>query len=189
MDWLHNPVTPTFRSTEFRVVGRTESWGEPALSYDHLRSQQHPRQRVSSHVPPWCFGSSKALLYLGSIRNYFGVRRRCDRHETAIWNLVKQPPLDLSPTMPPRKAMDESDGSSVDLQEDRFSTPSSRETFKTQTLSSKSKRRVKLADPNGGERCLITNAADAINFCHCIPRRTKRKKSTVGVYKIHHYLF
>ena len=91
--------------------------------------------------------------------------------------------------MPPRKAMEESDGSSVELQENIFSTPSSRETFKTQALSSKGRSRVKQADPNGGERCLITNAADAINFCHCIPRRTKRKKSTVCVYKIHHYLF
>ena len=72
------------------------------------------------------------------------------------------------------------DESSVE-QEDGSST--------SQALSSKGKRRVVQADPYGGTRCLVTTAADALEFCHCVAKHFRKKETIVCVYKIHCYLF
>jgi hypothetical protein len=67
-------------------------------------------------------------------------------------------------------------------------TPTEREDYDNSSLSVSGKERVRKADPNKG-LCLLTNALNPLNFCHCIARKTLQEGDIVRAFRIHYYLF
>ena len=56
--------------------------------------------------------------------------------------------------------------------------PSTRPCYETSSLAKEGKERILEADPNGG-RCLVTNAKNALNYCHCIAKIHMKNKDLV----------
>ena len=69
-----------------------------------------------------------------------------------------------------------------------WSTPTDQQDYDYSSLSISDKDRVRNADPNEGH-CLLTNALNPLNFCHCIPRKNLQEKDIVRAFRIHYYLF
>ena len=86
---------------------------------------------------------------------------------------LRQFPLSLLPIPP------SSSSPSQYMEREESTTPSLRQKYYFLSLDEACKERVRNADPNGGDRCLITNKIHNLNFCHCVPKQTMQKSDIV----------
>ena len=86
---------------------------------------------------------------------------------------LRQFPFSLLPIPP------SSSSPSQYMEREESTTPSLRQKYYFSSLDEACKERVRNADPNGGDRCLITNKIHNLNFCHCVPKQTMQKSDIV----------